>query len=114
LAGWFVAPKSEAFGVVVEVPKREEPKPEVGWAWVGVVVVFPNREPPCVVVVWPKILLPALGVATAVEPPKLPEPRVPVDAAVAGVPRPMKNDMVGIEGGCHFERLWLKLQIQHS
>jgi hypothetical protein len=93
-AGWLVAvvpPKSDPCGVVVDAPNREEPKPVAGWDWVGVVVpaavLFPKSEPP--VVVAPKMLLPApvapwLGFA----------PSIPLEVAAAGVPRPMKSDMV--------------------
>jgi hypothetical protein len=98
VAGWLVAvvaPKRDCFGVVVEAPKRDEPKPkpDEGWVWVGVVVappagLLPNSEFP--VVVEPKMLLPA-PVAPGVD--DCPRPKPPDDAPAAGVPLLMKNDM---------------------
>jgi hypothetical protein len=84
-------------GVVVVLPNRELPV---------VVVVFPNRELPVVVgllpnrelpvVVEPKMLLPEPAPVVVDCPPSVVPPKLPVDAAVAGVPRPMKSDMVAV------------------
>lgn len=116
VAGWLVVvppaagvvPKSDCFGVVVDVPKRDVPsRPVEGWFCAGVVVVpaglLPKRPPPPAAgVVEPKRLLPPPTVAAVLLVPALAPafpksdgvPSVPVDVAVAGVPLPMNNDMV--------------------